>query len=91
MSKTVSHTQHLSVATRYTRHENGHVETMFGFVPSVGDHFFNYKGTWIKAERLRFDLRHLLNEFNLILQGKGYQLRRKRKYKVGNSNFDSTW
>lgn len=54
MSKNVPHTQHLGVQTSFLRHPNGHLETKFFFVPSIGEHFFNYSGTWIKFERQRY-------------------------------------
>lgn len=53
MSSRVRDTQHLSVATSFTRRENGSVETKFAFLPSVGNHFIKYKGTWILVERTR--------------------------------------
>jgi mitochondrial chaperone BCS1 len=53
MSARVRETQHLSVATSFTRRENGSVETKFSFLPSVGNHFIQYKGTWILVERTR--------------------------------------
>ncbi|XP_064455797.1 mitochondrial chaperone BCS1-like [Ornithodoros turicata] len=47
------HTQHLSVETTFQQHETGKVRTSFDFIPSVGTHFFTYKGTWIRVERNR--------------------------------------
>ncbi|KAI1303087.1 Mitochondrial chaperone BCS1 [Halotydeus destructor] len=46
-------TQHLSVETHFEQHETGKISTHFTFVPTVGVHFFNYKGNWIKVERSR--------------------------------------
>ncbi|KAM7303030.1 putative chaperone bcs1 [Ixodes scapularis] len=47
------HTQHLSVETSFQQHETGRVKTSFDFIPSVGVHFFTYRGTWIRVERNR--------------------------------------
>lgn len=47
------HTQHLSVETSFQQHETGKVKTSFDFIPSVGTHFFTYRGTWIRVERNR--------------------------------------
>ncbi|XP_044020709.1 mitochondrial chaperone BCS1 isoform X2 [Aphidius gifuensis] len=33
--------------------ETGHVKTKYDFIPSIGTHFFRYKGNWIKVERTR--------------------------------------
>ncbi|KAJ1528791.1 hypothetical protein ONE63_007170 [Megalurothrips usitatus] len=46
-------TQHLSVETTYEHLESGHVKTNYNFMPSVGQHLFRYKNTWIKVERSR--------------------------------------
>lgn len=46
-------TQHLSVETSYEQLESGHIKTKYDFIPSVGQHFFRYQGTWIKVERSR--------------------------------------
>uniref|UniRef100_A0A2L2YIU0 Mitochondrial chaperone BCS1 n=1 Tax=Parasteatoda tepidariorum TaxID=114398 RepID=A0A2L2YIU0_PARTP len=46
-------TQHLSVETSYKQTDTGKISTSFEFVPSVGTHYFFYKGTWIKVDRTR--------------------------------------
>ncbi|EFN70329.1 Mitochondrial chaperone BCS1 [Camponotus floridanus] len=46
-------TQHLSVETSFELKETGHVKTKYDFIPSIGTHFFRYKGNWIKVERTR--------------------------------------
>ncbi|XP_032671251.1 mitochondrial chaperone BCS1 [Odontomachus brunneus] len=46
-------TQHLSVETSFEQRETGHVKTRYDFIPSIGTHFFRYKGSWIKVERTR--------------------------------------
>ncbi|KYN12289.1 PREDICTED: mitochondrial chaperone BCS1 [Trachymyrmex cornetzi] len=46
-------TQHLSVETSFEQRETGHVKTKYDFIPSIGTHFFRYKGNWIKVERTR--------------------------------------
>ncbi|XP_075226954.1 mitochondrial chaperone BCS1 [Lycorma delicatula] len=46
-------TQHLSVETSFEQHDTGHIKTKYDFIPSVGVHYFNYEGTWIKVERVR--------------------------------------
>uniref|UniRef100_A0A023F3S6 Mitochondrial chaperone BCS1 n=2 Tax=Triatoma infestans TaxID=30076 RepID=A0A023F3S6_TRIIF len=46
-------TQHLSVETSFEQNESGHTKTKYDFIPSIGTHFFRYKGTWIKVERTR--------------------------------------
>ncbi|KAL6255177.1 mitochondrial chaperone BCS1 [Pogonomyrmex barbatus] len=46
-------TQHLSVETSFEQKETGHVKTKYDFIPSIGTHFFRYKGNWIKVERTR--------------------------------------
>lgn len=53
MGKNVRDTQQLSLVTSFLRRENGMIETKFDFMPSVGNHFFRYRGTWIHAERSR--------------------------------------
>ena len=46
--------QHISVDTFFKKDEkNERVSTHFSFVPSTGVHFFKYKNTWIRAERVR--------------------------------------
>uniref|UniRef100_A0A6B2L512 Mitochondrial chaperone BCS1 n=1 Tax=Arcella intermedia TaxID=1963864 RepID=A0A6B2L512_9EUKA len=52
MSKRVADTQHLSVRTSLMK-EGTAMGTGFIFLPSVGNHYFRYQGTWIKAERTR--------------------------------------
>ncbi|KAE8747280.1 hypothetical protein FOCC_FOCC005924 [Frankliniella occidentalis] len=51
--KGAKQTQHLSVETSYEQLDSGHVKTKYDFIPSVGQHFFRYQGTWIKVERSR--------------------------------------
>ncbi|XP_034238125.1 mitochondrial chaperone BCS1 isoform X2 [Thrips palmi] len=46
-------TQHLSVETSYEQLESGHIKTKYDFIPSIGQHFFQYKNTWIRVERSR--------------------------------------
>ncbi|XP_014254726.1 mitochondrial chaperone BCS1 isoform X2 [Cimex lectularius] len=46
-------TQHLSVETSFEQHDTGHIKTKYEFIPSVGTHFFKYRGTWIKVDRTR--------------------------------------
>ncbi|XP_059487756.1 mitochondrial chaperone BCS1 [Neocloeon triangulifer] len=46
-------TQHLSVETSFEQKESGHVKTKYDFIPSIGQHLFRYKGTWIGVERTR--------------------------------------
>lgn len=53
MGKNVQDTQQLSLQTSFMRRDNGMVETRFSFMPSVGNHFFRYKRTWIHVERSR--------------------------------------
>jgi len=53
MSKNATKTQQLSVETRYFRHDNGQVDTHVDFIPSVGNHYFKYRGNWMKVERSR--------------------------------------
>lgn len=53
MGQNVKKTQHLSLQTSFLRRDNGIVETKFDYVPSVGDHYFKYKDTWIQVERRR--------------------------------------
>jgi chaperone BCS1 len=46
--------QHISVETFFSKNEkNQRINTSFSFVPSVGVHYFKYKNTWIRAERVR--------------------------------------
>lgn len=53
MGRNVRDTQQLSLVTSFLRRENGMIETKFDFMPSVGNHFFRYHGTWIHVERSR--------------------------------------
>lgn len=53
ITKNTRHTQHLSVETDFKQLDSGKIETSFNFIPSVGIHFFNYKGKWIRVERTR--------------------------------------
>uniref|UniRef100_A0A2P2I0H4 Mitochondrial chaperone BCS1 n=1 Tax=Hirondellea gigas TaxID=1518452 RepID=A0A2P2I0H4_9CRUS len=46
-------TQHLSVETKFTQIETGKIITKHEFIPSIGEHFFWYKGSWIKVDRSR--------------------------------------
>ncbi|XP_011568756.3 mitochondrial chaperone BCS1 [Plutella xylostella] len=46
-------TQHLSVETSFEQKDTGQIKTKYDFIPSVGQHFFSYKGTWIKVNRTR--------------------------------------
>ncbi|KAG7170652.1 Mitochondrial chaperone BCS1-like [Homarus americanus] len=46
-------TQHLSVETKFQEIETGKITTRHDFIPSVGEHFFWYKRTWIRVERSR--------------------------------------
>ncbi|XP_074094126.1 mitochondrial chaperone BCS1 [Cotesia typhae] len=46
-------TQHLSVETSFELKDTGHVNTKYDFIPSIGTHFFKYKGNWIKVQRTR--------------------------------------
>jgi mitochondrial chaperone BCS1 len=46
--------QHISVSTQYEKNENNdRVTTNFSFLPSLGTHYFTFKGYWIRAERSR--------------------------------------
>ncbi|XP_023325118.1 mitochondrial chaperone BCS1 [Eurytemora carolleeae] len=46
-------TQHLSVDTSFVESDSGKISTKYDFQPSVGTHFMNYQGTWIRVERTR--------------------------------------
>ncbi|XP_071543491.1 mitochondrial chaperone BCS1 isoform X2 [Panulirus ornatus] len=46
-------TQHLSVETKFQQIETGKITTRHDFIPSVGEHFFWFKRTWICVERSR--------------------------------------
>ncbi|XP_042886966.1 mitochondrial chaperone BCS1-like isoform X1 [Penaeus japonicus] len=48
-------TQHLSVETKFQQIETGKITTRHDFIPSVGEHFFWYRTTWIRVERIRSD------------------------------------
>ena len=52
-SKGARRTQHLSVDTSFVETDSGKISTKYDFQPSVGVHFMNYKGTWIRVERTR--------------------------------------
>jgi len=43
--------QHVSVETKYTQHENGDVSAQLQYIPNVGDHFFQHNGRWFKVRR----------------------------------------
>jgi chaperone BCS1 len=46
--------QHTSVETFFQKNDrNQRINTSFSFVPGVGIHYFNYKNTWFRAERVR--------------------------------------
>jgi chaperone BCS1 len=46
--------QHTSVETFFQKNDrNERVTTSFSFIPSVGIHYFKYKSTWFRAERVR--------------------------------------
>ncbi|KAF2346151.1 BCS1 N-terminal [Trinorchestia longiramus] len=51
--KGAQNTQHLGVETKFTQIETGKAVTNHEFIPSVGEHFFWYRGSWIKVERNR--------------------------------------
>jgi len=51
--KGARNTQHLSVDTSFVESESGKVATKYDFMPSVGTHFMNHGGTWIRVERTR--------------------------------------
>jgi len=46
-------TQHLSVDTSFVESESGKISTKYLFQPSVGTHFIQHRGTWIRVERTR--------------------------------------
>ncbi|CAH0383097.1 unnamed protein product [Bemisia tabaci] len=52
-AKGAKKTQHLSVQTTFQQHDSGRIKTNYDFIPSTGTHFFNYKGNWIRVERVR--------------------------------------
>lgn len=43
----------LSVQTLYKKHDNGHMQSKFNFVPGPGRHYFTYKSAWFQMERKR--------------------------------------
>ena len=46
--------QHISVQTYFKKNkDNDRVSTYFQYMPSTGAHFFKYKNSWIRAERVR--------------------------------------
>jgi len=51
--KGARNTQHLSVDTSFVESDSGKVATKYDFMPSVGTHFMNHRGTWIRVERTR--------------------------------------
>ncbi|XP_014360330.2 mitochondrial chaperone BCS1 [Papilio machaon] len=51
--KGAKHTQHLSVETSFLQKDTGQIKTKYEFIPSVGQHFFRYGGTWIRVDRTR--------------------------------------
>src|SRR5262249_15054744 len=53
ITKNAQNTQHLSVETTFEQLETGKISTFFDFVPSVGRHYFQYRGRWIRVERSR--------------------------------------
>ena len=49
--------QHINVDTFFSRNERSQrVSTSFTFTPSIGTHYFKYKNSWIRAERVREQL-----------------------------------
>lgn len=46
-------TQHLSVDTTYVESQSGKIQTNYEYQPSVGTHFINFRGAWIKIDRTR--------------------------------------
>lgn len=49
--------QHINVDTFFMRNERSQrVATSFTFTPSIGTHYFKYRNTWIRAERVREQL-----------------------------------
>lgn len=46
-------TQHLSVDTSFVESDSGKISTKYLFQPSVGTHFIQHRGTWIRVERTR--------------------------------------
>lgn len=53
ITKNAQNTQHLSVETTFEQLETGKISTFFDFVPSIGRHYFQYRGRWIRVERSR--------------------------------------
>ncbi|XP_063634742.1 mitochondrial chaperone BCS1 [Cydia splendana] len=51
--KGAKQTQHLSVETSFLQKDTGQIKTKYDFIPSVGQHFFRYRGAWIKVDRTR--------------------------------------
>jgi len=51
--KGARNTQHLSVDTSFVESNSGKIQTKYDFLPSVGTHFMNHKGVWIRVERTR--------------------------------------
>lgn len=48
-----SRTQHVSMCTEFFEDEAGRISTRFAYIPSPGIHFFIYKGTIFRCERVR--------------------------------------
>ena len=51
LTKNTKHSQHLSVETDFKQLDSGKIETEFNFIPSVGIHFFSYKGKMDKGRK----------------------------------------
>ena len=51
--KGARNSQHLTVDTTFDESDSGKIETNYNFQPSVGNHFFKHRGTWIQVERTR--------------------------------------
>ncbi|XP_015780991.1 mitochondrial chaperone BCS1 [Tetranychus urticae] len=59
INRNTKNAQHLSVETTFNQMESGKVETKFDFVPSVGQHYFWYRGKLIFLERSRDQMLNL--------------------------------
>lgn len=59
INRNTSKAQHLSVETTFNQTESGKIETKFDFVPSVGQHYFWYRGKLIFLERSRDQMLNL--------------------------------
>uniref|UniRef100_A0A1I8FUE6 Mitochondrial chaperone BCS1 n=1 Tax=Macrostomum lignano TaxID=282301 RepID=A0A1I8FUE6_9PLAT len=53
ITKRVGNCQHVSVQTALEQSDSGRIITKSSYLPSVGNHFFRYGGTWIRVERNR--------------------------------------